>query len=284
MISTITAMLLISYFIIYKVSVPPLRNNLHSPDEEGFNYEEIHFESKDGANLHGWFIYRPEVLELNKFNIIVFAHGWGRNASYMFDYAKVFYEDNNVLLLFDMKNHGESDRKGLSTIVQFKNDIISAVDFCIQKLPDFCGKVFVFGHSMGGSGTIVALAETPMIHAGITFAAFADPYLTLKQALIWSKIPANPTADLLMRFFLRYNRMKVFDASPLIRIKDLSKPLLLIHGEKDDVIMPTDFETLKNEANPNNVTAMLIKDIDHYNLLHSKNIIQLLRNFIKDNS
>src|SRR5215216_5472243 len=149
-----------------------------TPAEAGLAYEDASFPAADGVGLEGWFI--PSGAE-GRGPAVVFVHGWMWNrlgnvahqtavkdADVDFlPAAKALHDAGFHVLLFDVRNHGESEAgKGpLSYGPVEARDYIGAVGY-LRTRPDVDGgRIGAVGTSMGGNIVMYGTPDVQPIKA-----------------------------------------------------------------------------------------------------------------------
>jgi pimeloyl-ACP methyl ester carboxylesterase len=137
------------------------------------------------------------------------------------------------------------------------------------------------GHSLGGAGAVLAASIEPRIRVLVSTSAFADPV-----ALTWGfmralHIPRWPFLWLVCRFIERWLGAAMSDLAPQNRIGQITVPVLLIHGESDRYIPPSNVEILYERAQPDKVQRWLIPGRGHSDIIrdprYGLQIIEFLR-------
>jgi len=188
-----------------------------TPKDWGLNYEDVDFKSKDGTNLHAWFL--PAKGKTAKATV-VFSHGNAGSIGHHLGFVMWFAEAGYNVLTYDYRGFGKSggtvDRRGML------DDVRAAFDY-VRKRPDVNAERLVsYGHSLGGAKSLAALAEAPVkgLRAVITDAAFSS-YLAMAQVMA-GQVGADLVTD---------------EWAPKDSIQKLAPvPLLIVHGTKDEVV------------------------------------------------
>src|SRR5215213_9037896 len=147
----------------------------------GLSAEDVVFPSDDGVMLRGWFIHRAED-DGTPAPAIIFVHGWpwnrlgnlagqsllpDRNVDFL-EPARALAQAGFHVLLFDLRNHGQSDAAWPVTFgVHEARDFVGAVAL-LRKRPDVDrGRLGAIGYSMGGNTIIYGIPRCQPIRAAI---------------------------------------------------------------------------------------------------------------------
>lgn len=150
----------------------------------GLAYEDVSFPAQDGVALKGWFIPASEDVT-RPAPTVVMIHGWcwnrlgTRMKSMLNDFpagkpvdlapmAGALHAQGYHVLMFDLRNFGESERKGVYTGGWLESrDLLGALDYLAQRDDVDPQRVGVMGFSVGGNILLFALAHTHGIRAGV---------------------------------------------------------------------------------------------------------------------
>lgn len=219
-------------------------------EKDSGRFDPIHFESlpKSELSIQSPFGYtlKTIVVEPHQTNrYIIFSHGVTENKTNSVKYMNLFLERGFNAVLYDHRRHGDSGGKTTSFGYYEKWDLKAVVDWLKkEKGPDlFFG---IHGESMGAS---TMLLYAGMIEDGANFYIADCPYSDFKAQLAHQlkedmNLPPRlvlPVADLFLRIRDKYS---LKDISPISVIENIKKPVLFIHSEKDDFILPTMSEAL----------------------------------------
>jgi dipeptidyl aminopeptidase/acylaminoacyl peptidase len=99
----------------------------------------------------------------------------------------------------------------------------------------------IAGHSMGAIGAILAAAAEPRVAAVVATSGPADPYRLTRQTFRLARLPlpdpiAYPLAWLTTRVYLKPRGHIVADVSATAAIARYRGPILLAHGNLDQVV------------------------------------------------
>ena len=197
----------------------------------GLPFEEVSFKNSDNLNLRGWFFPRK-----GSDRAIVMLHGITADRREGLRWVKALHAGGYNLLLFDLRNHGKSDRSPTSMGYLERLDAMAAVSYLldVKKM----GKVGLFGVSMGAATGIQAMASDGRIRAGVFEAAYAN--LADQLADLGRKdfgLPRYPIIPLVM---FVYGMRGGFDTglmNPEDRVASISpRPVFIIHCDNDSYI------------------------------------------------
>jgi fermentation-respiration switch protein FrsA (DUF1100 family) len=154
------------------------------------------------------------------------------------------WRDGNNVLIFDYRGHGELIGTPVTLGYQEVQDLLAAVDFVEERIPD--PAIGVIGYSMGASVAIMGAARRPEIAAVVADSPFASQRsavsLHIRRVLHVWHAPLLELVDVLLG---RLNGYHFRDVEPLREVESLApRPLLLIHGSADSMTDPHDSEAL----------------------------------------
>jgi pimeloyl-ACP methyl ester carboxylesterase len=150
-----------------------------SPADVGLEYEDASFTSTDGLQLHGWFL--PSGAN-GRGPVVVYVHGWLWNrlgnqggqipvADKDVDFlpsARALHDAGYHVLLFDLRNHGESAAKMPITYGPLESrDYAGAVAY-VRARPDVDGdRIGALGCSMGANSVIYGTPHCQPVKAAL---------------------------------------------------------------------------------------------------------------------
>ncbi|NOX87643.1 MAG: alpha/beta fold hydrolase [Calditrichaeota bacterium] len=248
----------------------------HTPDEAGFASKEIFVVTEHQKKI--------QVYDLNPADghnlALLGVHGWANNSDTLLPLSKKLTKLGRVFLL-NTRSHGKSDPETNMTILKFETDILKTVDYIKKELGNKT-PVILFGHSLGGAASLLAAADDSRISGVVAISTFADMKQILQQGFLKHKIPGWFINSLLTYIEFRIGRT-LQEVSPAHSIKRISKPVLLIHGTKDEVIDYSDVEKIYKKAKRENVEKFVVKGHNHSSLLNDENVAIAIETFIKKN-
>ena len=121
-----------------------------SPEEYGYNYEDIEVITKDKVKLSGWFIYQDNPLEHP--TMIIF-HGNAGNIGTRLPNIQLFFEENNVnVVIVGYRGYGHSQGSPSERGLQLDSEAVFNWALNCSNIDN--SKIYIFGRSMGGAVTI----------------------------------------------------------------------------------------------------------------------------------
>ncbi|MFQ6113240.1 MAG: alpha/beta hydrolase [bacterium] len=240
----------ISWYMARSSLVPTKTPKTETPQDYHIAYEDFTVE-RDGIRLKAWFIPAPQELlrKTRKAPTIVLTHGWGRSAQQMLPYAQFLHKAGFHLILYDVRGHGDSDPVEFVTISRIVADLDSMIDYAVNRPEVDSRAVGLFGHSMGAAASILQAGRDSRVRAVASSSGFADFADLTTQMLRWRRLPAFPFRFLIQKFWEKRAGVALSSVNPIEQIKNVSVPVLLLHGDQDRVVTPDQLEKLFQNAN-----------------------------------
>lgn len=238
------------FAVVYRrrAGFPARRPILETPPGVGLACEEVAIDSP-GGRLPGWFLPARGGARGPG---VVLVHGWESNRARMLPNARFLVAAGFHCLCFDVRGHGENGPERLPISVgEFGADAAAALR-ALRARPEV-DRVAILGHSMGAAGAVLAAAAEPWLDALVSVAAPADPRLLTRQTFRLAHLPipspiAVPLAWLVARVYVRPRGHSVAALSARRAIRHYPGPVLLIHGDADEVIPFGDLHRLEVAA------------------------------------
>ena len=246
--------LLFIYFYQRNLLYHPSENNYQN-DEVKFNYEEVYIEVDNDIKLKSWFINK----DLKKFKTLLIYHG---NAG---DLSNRIYKLNelnklkiNILLI---SWRGFSGNKGSPTEKNLYKDAEAAIKW-LNKKDVNNNQIILYGESLG-TGVAVEMAKINDYNGII----LESPFTSIENS---AKIyyPYLPVKYLLKD---RYDTIS--------KINMVKSPIMIMHGEKDDVVPFSMGKILFEKANSPKHSYFTSTD-DHMMEFNSE-LLEAIKNFVE---
>ena len=253
----ITPMIL-SYWVSNMGTRPPERRLTDTPADYGNDFTDVEFPSRDGLMLRGW-LMRGEATKPT----IIFGHGLFRSRREGLERGSALNKRGLSVLLFDLRNHGESDGRFTSLGFLERLDVLGAYDFLKEKRER--RRFVLLGVSMGA---------VAIIHAADAFqqdleAIIADsPFQSLNETVAHHTgmlaLPSFPFADLFVWNFTRITQSSAEDLNTLEALGRLDEiPVLLIYGKKDRRLPPSGIQNIFDSIPSAKKKLLLFEDAFH---------------------
>jgi fermentation-respiration switch protein FrsA (DUF1100 family) len=214
-----------------------------TPADVGLKYEDVDFQAEDGARLHGWRIRadrQPAVAH------VLLAHGNAGNIGDRVLHAKLLTDAGLDVFLFDYRGYGKSE--GRPDEEGTYRDMRAARAALLRQADVDAARVVYLGESIGGALAVALAVEAPPLGL-VMQSAF-----TSVRDMGRLHYPFIPTG-------------LVPDAYPnLRRIARLRSPLLVIHGDRDEIV-PAAHGRVLFEAAPEPKRIEIVREAGHNDLL-----------------
>ncbi len=220
-------------FVNHLYKTPQIRHR-SDPGDLDLAFEELSIPTANDKNLYGWWVPAPSSHDGGAPTVIL-VHGWRRNVERVLSLIEFLHPAGFNLLAFDARSHGSSDADGISNMLKFSSDIRAAVGVALLRPEVSGGSVAVLGLSVGGAAAIHAASYDDRIGAVVTVGAFAHPGEVMRRELAGRGLPHIVISGILHYFEFQVGA-RLDDVAPRSRISKITAPVLLIHGDADEII------------------------------------------------
>ena len=196
---------LVNRFIYY-----PTSRWTMTPADLGLEAEDVSLVPEPGVRLHAWFFPHPKPLAT-----LLFCHGNAGNVSHRLENVVRLLQTGFQVLLFDYRGYGHSS--GRLSEQGLYRDAATAWAHLVERADTAGAPRIIFGRSLGGA-VAIDLATRAEAEALIVESTFASAH-TMARLLFPFPLPALP---------VKYDSLS--------KIGRLKMPLLMIHGERDELI------------------------------------------------
>jgi pimeloyl-ACP methyl ester carboxylesterase len=215
----------------------PKRNPpIVDPAALGLPFENVRVPAGD-LELPGWFIpARGGATGPG----VALVHGWESARDRTLPMALFLQAAGFHCLTIDVRAHGANPPESLPMSAgEFGYDALAAYRALVAR--DEVTEAAIAGHSMGAIGAILAAAAEPRVAAIVATSGPADPYRLTRQTFRLARLPlpdpiAYPLAWLTTRVYLKPRGHIVADVSATAAIARYRGPILLAHGNLDQVV------------------------------------------------
>ena len=183
---------------------------------------------------------------------ILYFHGNGEVAC-EYDWIARFFNDIGAnLFLADYRGYGKSD--GQPTFANTATDCHEIFNYFQNMLDSlrYTGNIFVMGRSLGSQPAVELASNHPEEMKGLIIeSGFAQNGRLMRYLGLPVSIP----------------NLDDFEKAALERIKRITMPVLLIHGEEDVLIPQSEAETIYHNIDSKDKKLLTIKGGDHNTLM-----------------
>jgi len=222
-----------------------------TPEAVGLSVTPVEFMSQDNVPLRGWWSPGDDAMP-----VIVFVHGLNRSRLELLERGADANRRGYGVLLFDLRNHGESG-KAYTTIGIFESRDVCAAS---QLVKAKAGKrpQILWGVSMVASSAILAAKQCPGFAAIISDSSFLSFRDTVAHHLgLIFRLPAFPIANLIVAITAYRMGFNPDDGDVEAAIHSINTPILFIAGGADRRMPPALAERMLN-ASPSPLKQFVI--------------------------
>lgn len=193
------------------------------------------------ARLRGWFPPATRAPEHGPAALVM--HGWGGSALDMAPLAAPLREAGVHTLLLDARAHGRSDDSTITSMPHFANDVATGLRWLRADPLVDPARIVLVGHSVGAGACLLAAHRDPGVAAVVTLSCMADPRAVMTRLLSRAHL-TGAIRWLALRYVEHAIGMGFAAFAPVTTLPTLTMPVLLIHGELDQVVPVTDAHQL----------------------------------------
>ncbi|NQV41006.1 MAG: alpha/beta fold hydrolase [Candidatus Marinimicrobia bacterium] len=279
--TSILVILVLLIFItrFFTLKMYALKPNKHddTPEKLGIGFEEVRVPTENNKTLYGWWI--PAAKNSKHAPTLILVHGWSRNLGRMLRYIQHLHPLNYNLLAFDARHHGSSDLDDHASMYKFGRDVKAAVQYSLSRDID-TDSIGVIGLSIGGAGSTYAAAIEPAIKAVVTVGSPAHPVDVMQHEFKKHHLPAFIRWLILKQIEIKIG-VKYEAFAPVNNIAQAVASFLIIHGEDDKVVLPSQGDKLNRAARPGQCDYWLIPGRGHSNCHHESGFWERVDTFFQ---
>jgi uncharacterized protein len=219
--------LLVYIFQSRMVFYPEVERELAAtPASVNLPFEDLHLQTSDGVDLHGWYIPAAQPQ-----GTVLFLHGNAGNISHRLDSVQLFHRLGYSTLIFDYRGYGNSG--GTPTEQGTYRDAETAWRYLTEQRHIPSCRIVLFGESLGGAvASWLAARQKP---AALVIASGFTSVPDLGQQL-YPYLPVRWLARI--RYDTREN------------LRAVAAPVLIAHSPDDEIIPFEHGRALYAAANP----------------------------------
>ena len=185
-------------------------------------FKDVEFTAADGTRLHAWLMpARRRTPSAGPAPAVLHIHGNQGSIDIHADWSNFLVDRGISVMIFDYRSYGRSQNVGkYLTREQLLLDAQAALD-ALQARPDVDrSRIGLYGVSLGGSFALALGAQRPEITSICTLGTFSS----------WPGV-ASDYVPVLGHLLIRTGMAQSDNAAKLG-----SRPLLIVHGDRDDIV------------------------------------------------
>nr|WP_251551690.1 alpha/beta fold hydrolase [Neobacillus muris] len=223
-------------------------------------FEIVQIQSFDGLTLKARFLKNPN----SNGKAVILAHGYRGSGEQMQGITKYYYDLGYDILKPDARGHGMSEGDYIGYGWHERKDYVDWVNFLIKEQQE--DKIFLHGFSMGAATVLMTSGEKlPKEVKGIIE---DSGYTTVMDELSHQlkylyHLPAFPIMDVTSAITKMRAGYSFKEASALESVKKNKLPLLIIHGDKDELVPTEMAEEIYEAAAAGNKELWIVPGAGH---------------------
>ena len=242
------------FFFQKKILYHPSENN-YSGDQLIVSVEKVKIKNSDNIELLAWY----HLKDINNYKTILFLHGNAGSLENRIHKINNFKDMNVNFLLLAWR--GFSGNEGQPSELGLYDDAKSAVNW-LTKQGALKKNIIIYGESLG-TGIASEIAQND-IFAGVIL---ESPFTSMVEAG-QSKYPIFPISFLLKD---KYESNK--------KVKNIRSPILIMHGEKDQIVPFWMGEKIYNLSNEPKYSYF--SKYDNHMMEYNEKLLNVIKNFIQ---
>lgn len=229
-----------------------------------FNAKKVNLIVQDSIVLDSYMI-TPKSDSIK--GIMIMVHGIGSCKEPYSGIAQELANKEIGTFLFDLRAHGKSDGEYCTYGFYEKNDIKEIVDYLKLKFPN--KKIGIWGASLGGAIAIQALEVDSRLEFGLIECTFTelDQIVSDYQKRICFGLGFKFITDASLKKAGEIAEFNPDEVKPIKSVKNISQPMFLAHGTKDENISFEYGKLLYENLKSKEKTFYPVQDAGH-NYLH----------------
>jgi fermentation-respiration switch protein FrsA (DUF1100 family) len=237
----------------------PSKEIVSTPENVGLDYLDVYFLSGKDVKLHGWYVKKMEANPT-----VIFFQGNAGNISDRLEKIFMFHEMGMNVFIFGYRGYGYSE--GSSTEETLYQDALAAYEYLVKEEGVDSKSIVLYGASLGGAAAM-DLATKSEVAAVIIDSSFTNAGDMAKRI-----VPFVP------KFLLS---LKLDNLS---KIKEITKPILLIHSQEDQTVPFRFGKQLYEAANQPKTFLEISGGHNDGHIYDQKKFFKGISNFLKENN
>jgi len=168
---------------------------------------------------------------------IIITHGHTDNRFGSLKYVPMYLELGFNCVIYDLRAHGVNDETNTTYGILEAKDLDLLIKDTRKRYPDIT-QLGLHGESLGSATTVTCMKYRPQVDFAVADCGFADLRNVLVQSVKLIHLPKFfvNIADVGIRIRYHYS---IDEMRPIDALKDNEIPILFIHGEADNFILPS---------------------------------------------
>lgn len=190
--------------------------------EDGYLFKAVTFSPEEESHSHKW---------------VLLLHGYTGWKEELYPIAYQYVQRGYHALVPDMRCSGESEGDFIGMGWTDRLDNMLWLNKILAQDPE--AEIVIHGQSMGAACALMMSGENlpSQVSAIISDCAYTDAYSMFgKQMKDWFGLPSFPLLDSMNLMLQLRGGYDLKDASALAAVKKTSLPVLIIHGDQDDMV------------------------------------------------
>ena len=196
----------------------------------------------DGYVLHAQLLSCPS----GGSRYVILSHGYTDNRLGSLKYARLYLDAGFNCILYDLRGHGENE-KAICTYSILESRDLAAVIRDTKKRFGQDITLGLHGESLGAATSVAVLAYEQGLAFVTADCGFADIRNVLRGAVRHMHLPSPVVSIASLACRLRYGYF-FGEMRPVGALRGNTVPILFLHGEEDDFILPENSEQMHRAA------------------------------------
>ena len=230
-------------------------------------------------------VFLPD--DSKKLPAIIISHEFGMNMLSTGRYARRLYKLGYAVFIFDFCGSGAgiSDGKSINnSLVTEKEDLSCVMDYV--KSLDYVDSdhITLIGCSQGGivSALLAAERESEIERLILNYPALSIPDDARRGSMLGAKFTSDNLPEKFMALYVKLGRAYIESAlalEPWSQICTYSKPVLILHGDKDGIV-PFSYSETANEKYPDSKLIKIKGGRHMFPVVGFKKSVQAMKDFL----
>ena len=206
---------------------------------DGLAKEDYTVKSYDGYVLHVQLLKNKE----NSGKYVIISHGYTDNRLGALKYARFYLEQGFNAVIYDLRGHGLNEDTFCTYSVKESRDLLALIKDTRERYADL-EVLGLHGESLGAATTASCLQYKPEVDFAVADCGFSEIQPVLEGGLRSMHLPGFlvhfASLGAKLRFGYSYGQMR-----PVEALKDNEVPMMFIHGQDDNFILPAHSEKMQ---------------------------------------